>query len=183
MILSAEKIQRVKCFMFRRCGICCVLAIFERRRGRLGSKISGWGQLAEVAVYFTMSGLPPEADTKGKGRHVRWVSILLQKFVEGCREHRGVQSLASAARPDGHRRWRQEPAVALYSYVSQPAGRAATLRRAGGETVAGQVYSHHLPFLRRQPVSVLGVAYPRRRKGDRSAGIFCLAQRVQLVRG
>src|SRR6266436_488007 len=50
--LSAEKIQRVKCFMFTRCGICCVLAIFERRRGRLGSKISGCGQLAEVAVYL-----------------------------------------------------------------------------------------------------------------------------------
>ena len=49
--LNAEKIQRVKCFMFTRCGICCVLAIFERRRGRLGSKISGCGQLAEVTVY------------------------------------------------------------------------------------------------------------------------------------
>src|ERR1700682_4543510 len=57
--LSAEKIQRVKCFMFTRCGICCVPAIFERRRGGLGSKISGCGQLAEVAVYFAMSGLPP----------------------------------------------------------------------------------------------------------------------------
>ena len=34
------------------------LAIFEHRRGRLGSKISGYGQLAEVAVYFAMSGLP-----------------------------------------------------------------------------------------------------------------------------
>ena len=56
-----------------------MLAIFERRRGRLGSKISGYGQLAEVAVYFAMSGLPPEADTKRKGRHVRWVPILLQK--------------------------------------------------------------------------------------------------------
>jgi hypothetical protein len=71
--LSAEKIQRVKCFMFTRCGICCVPAIFERRRGGLGSKISGCGQLAEVAVYFAMSGLPPEADIKRKGRHVRWV--------------------------------------------------------------------------------------------------------------
>ena len=56
--LNAEKIQRVKCFMFTRCGICCVLAIFERRRGRLGSKISGYDQLVEVAVYFAMSGLP-----------------------------------------------------------------------------------------------------------------------------
>jgi hypothetical protein len=46
--------------MFTRCGICCVLAIFERRRGGLGSKISGCDQLAEVAVYFAMSGLPPE---------------------------------------------------------------------------------------------------------------------------
>jgi hypothetical protein len=35
--------------------ICCVLAIFERRRGRPGSKISGCGQLAEVAAYFAMS--------------------------------------------------------------------------------------------------------------------------------
>ena len=43
--LNAEKIQRVKCFMFTRSGICCVLAIFERRRGRLGSKISGYGQI------------------------------------------------------------------------------------------------------------------------------------------
>ena len=53
--------------------ICCVLPIFERRPGRQGSKISGCGQLAEVAVYFAMSGLSPEADTKRKGRHVRWV--------------------------------------------------------------------------------------------------------------
>jgi hypothetical protein len=73
--LNAEKIQRVKCFLFTRSGICCVLAIFERRRGRLGSKISGYGQLAEVAVYFAMAGLLPEADTNRKGRHVRWGSI------------------------------------------------------------------------------------------------------------
>jgi hypothetical protein len=71
--LNAEKIQPVKCFMFTRCGICCVPAIFERRRGRLGSKISTYGQLAEVAVYFAMSGLPPQADTNRKVRHVRWV--------------------------------------------------------------------------------------------------------------
>jgi hypothetical protein len=69
--LNAEKIQRVKCFVFTRCGICCAPAIFERRRGRLGSKISGYGQLAEVAVYFARSGLPPEAETNRKGRHVR----------------------------------------------------------------------------------------------------------------
>jgi hypothetical protein len=68
--LNAEKIQRVKCFMFTRCGICCVLAIFERRRGRLGSKISGYGQLVAV-----MSGLRSEADTNRKSRHVRWGSI------------------------------------------------------------------------------------------------------------
>ena len=72
--LNAEKIHLVKCFVFTRCGICCVPAIFERRRGRLGSKISGYGQLAEVAVYFEMSGLPPEADTNRKDRHVGWRS-------------------------------------------------------------------------------------------------------------
>src|SRR3984893_524151 len=73
--LSAEKIQRVKCFMFTRCRICCELAICERRRGGLGPKISGCGQLAEVAVYFAMSGLPPGADIKRRGRDVRWAAI------------------------------------------------------------------------------------------------------------
>jgi hypothetical protein len=71
--LNAEKIQPVKCFMFTRCGICCVPAIFERRRGRLGSKISAYRQLAEVAVYFATSGLPPASRHQSKGRHVRWV--------------------------------------------------------------------------------------------------------------
>jgi hypothetical protein len=46
--LNTEKLQRVKCFVFTRCGICCVPAIFERRRGRLGSKISGYGQEANI---------------------------------------------------------------------------------------------------------------------------------------
>jgi hypothetical protein len=50
--LNAETIQHVKCFMFTRGGICCVLVIFERQHGRLGSKISGYGQLAELAVYL-----------------------------------------------------------------------------------------------------------------------------------
>jgi len=59
------------------------LAIFEHRRGRLGSKISGYGQLAEVAVYFAMSGLPPEADTNRKGRHVRWVPQLVMARLGG----------------------------------------------------------------------------------------------------
>src|SRR5262249_42501300 len=59
-------------FCVTRRGICCVLIIFERQRSRLGSKISGYGRLAEVALYFAMSGLPPEADTNRKGRHVPW---------------------------------------------------------------------------------------------------------------
>ena len=65
--LSAEKIQRVKCFMFTRCGICCVLAIFERRRGGLGSKISGCGQLAEVAVYFAHVRSTPGSRHQAEG--------------------------------------------------------------------------------------------------------------------
>jgi hypothetical protein len=67
--LNAEKIQRVKCFIFTRCGICCVLAIFERRRGRLGSKISGCGQLAEVAVYFAHVRSTPDSVAKVFLRH------------------------------------------------------------------------------------------------------------------
>jgi hypothetical protein len=77
--LNAEKIQPVKCFMFTRCGISCVPATFERRRGRLGSKISTYGQLAEVTVYFAMSVLPSTADVIGSLRHVRFVPIVLQK--------------------------------------------------------------------------------------------------------
>jgi len=65
--LNAEKIQRVKCFIFTRCGICCVLAIFERRRGRLGSKISGCGQLAEVAVYFAHVRSTPGSRHQSEG--------------------------------------------------------------------------------------------------------------------
>jgi hypothetical protein len=84
--LNAEKIQRVKCFMFTRCGICCVLAIFERRRGRLGSKISGHGQLAEVAVYFAMSGLPPRRDIAPFGatalRSARASPLLSQEVLQ-----------------------------------------------------------------------------------------------------
>jgi hypothetical protein len=37
--------------------------IFELQRSLLGSKISGHGQLAEVAAYFAMSGLPTEVKT------------------------------------------------------------------------------------------------------------------------
>jgi len=55
--LNAEKLQRVKCLCSRGADFFCVQAIFERRRGRLGSKISGYGQSAEVAVYFAKSGL------------------------------------------------------------------------------------------------------------------------------
>ena len=91
--LRAEKIQRVKCFMFTRCGICWVLAIFEHRRGRLGSKISGRGQLAEVAVYFAMSGLPP---------------ILLQKSF--CRRR---QKFWARAANESSQRSRCDPRLAL----------------------------------------------------------------------
>ena len=72
-------------FYVREVRICCARVIFEYRRGRLGSKISSYGQLAEVAVYFAMSGLPPEADTNRKGRHVRSVplaeAMLMAEFV------------------------------------------------------------------------------------------------------
>jgi len=64
--LNAEKIQRVKCFIFTRCGFCCVLAIFERRRGRLGSKISGY-------VNWRKWQFTSEPATNRKGRHVRGV--------------------------------------------------------------------------------------------------------------
>jgi hypothetical protein len=48
-------------FMFTRCGICCVLAIFEHRHGRLGSKISG---------YVKAFGRRPHArGTTFMGRH------------------------------------------------------------------------------------------------------------------
>ena len=107
-------------------------------------------------------------------------AVVLRLFLHtACR----LLCVAAAARSDGHRGWRQKPAVALHGHVSQPARRTTNLRRVGGEIAAGQVYSHRLPFLRRQPGSVLGVADIRRRKGNRGARIFCLGQRVQPVRG
>ena len=61
MIQVRRNFQCVTCFTFTRYGICCVPAIFERRRGRPGSKISGRGQLAEVAAYFKCGNLPAQA--------------------------------------------------------------------------------------------------------------------------
>src|SRR6516162_11423193 len=59
-------------FYVTRYGICCVLIIFERQRGRLGSKISDYGQMAEVAVFFhARSFRPREADANWKSRRVR----------------------------------------------------------------------------------------------------------------
>ena len=99
--LSAEKIQRVKCFMFTRSGICCVLAIFERRRGRLGSKISGCGQLAEVAVYFgifAVSYLAPPAQIRTGP--IRAYGLYGAFFVkEASRHFCGPSSFHSFVRP------------------------------------------------------------------------------------
>ena len=57
--LNAEKLQRVKCFVFTICGICACRQFSKCRRGRPGSKISGDGRSAEATVCFAMSGLPP----------------------------------------------------------------------------------------------------------------------------
>ena len=57
--LNAEKLQRVKCFVFTRFGIWACRQFSKCRRGRLGSKISGYGRSAEATVCFAMSGLPP----------------------------------------------------------------------------------------------------------------------------
>jgi hypothetical protein len=68
--LNAEKIQRVKCFMFTRCGIC--RASNFRTPARLVGFENFWlWPMVEVAVCFAMSGPPPEAGTNRKSRHVR----------------------------------------------------------------------------------------------------------------
>ena len=59
-------------FYVTTCGICCVLIIFERQQSRLGSKISGYGQLAVVAVdgstprsgHFQAGHAIPEGDLR-----------------------------------------------------------------------------------------------------------------------
>src|SRR5258708_26466066 len=79
-------------------------------------------------------------------------AVVLRLFLyTACR----LLCVASAARSNGHRRWCQKPAVALYSYVSQPARRTAALRRAGGEVAPVHVSSHRLPLLLPHPLSVL----------------------------
>jgi hypothetical protein len=47
-------------------GICCVPVIFERQRRRAGSKISGYGQLAEVAVYLPCPVCPGKQAPRGR---------------------------------------------------------------------------------------------------------------------
>jgi hypothetical protein len=110
--LNAEKIQRVKCFLVTRSGICCVLAIFERRRGRLGSKISGYGQLAEVAVYFAMSGLLPGSENFTRQRRRR------RGFISR------VRTCLSARSPDWHLSRRRNRR--LKQRVCQPGPRSAS---------------------------------------------------------
>ena len=56
-----------------------MLAILERRRDLLGSKISGCGQLAEVAVYLAVQVASGRQNTARQRRHLHWVPILLQK--------------------------------------------------------------------------------------------------------
>jgi hypothetical protein len=67
-----------------------VLAILKRRRDRLGSKISVYGQLAEVAVYFDMSGLArplaghDDLDDAFARKEERAVSLMsLERLVGG----------------------------------------------------------------------------------------------------
>ena len=70
--LNAEKIQRVKYFMFTRCGIVACQQFSNAGAAGRVRKFQVVVNLAEVAVYFAVSGLPIEADTNRKGRHVRW---------------------------------------------------------------------------------------------------------------
>jgi hypothetical protein len=70
--LNAEKIQRVKYFMFTRCGIVACQQFSNAGAAGRVRKFQVVVNWVEVAVYFAISGLPAEADTNRKGRHVRW---------------------------------------------------------------------------------------------------------------
>jgi len=54
-------------FYVREVRICCARVIFEYRRGRLGSKISGYGQLAEVAVVYSPCPVYPGSRHQSEG--------------------------------------------------------------------------------------------------------------------
>ncbi|HEY3796330.1 MAG TPA: hypothetical protein VGM09_31285 [Bradyrhizobium sp.] len=69
--LNAEKIQRVKCFIFTRVEFAACQQFSNASARRPGSKISGYGQLAEAAVYFAISGLPREAGAARKDWQIR----------------------------------------------------------------------------------------------------------------
>jgi hypothetical protein len=81
--LSAEKIRRVKCFMFTRYEIVA-------RKQFSNADAAGWVRKFLAVVNWRKWRFtspcpvyPPEADTKRKGRHVRWVPIVLQKSFCG----------------------------------------------------------------------------------------------------
>lgn len=48
-----------------------MLAIFERRRGQLGSKISGYGSIGGIGSSIRHVQSTLEADTNRKDQHVR----------------------------------------------------------------------------------------------------------------
>ena len=91
--------------------------------------------------------------------------------------------VAAAARSDGHRRRREESALAVHRHLRHAAGGATALRRAGRTAAARALHSHRLSFLRGQHRAVLGAAHLRHCAHRRRAGVFRLGQRVQSVRG
>src|SRR4051794_30495496 len=70
--LSAEKILRVKCFMFTRRGICARPQFSNAGAAGWVRKFQGVVNWAELAVTSPCLVFSTEADTSRKSRHVRW---------------------------------------------------------------------------------------------------------------
>src|SRR5580658_1129925 len=111
----------------------------------------------------------------GNAAGARGGVVVVRLFLHFARR---LLRAAAAARPDGYRRWGEEPAMAVHRYFRDAAGGAAALRRAGGEAAARAVHRRRLSLLRRQYRSVLAPVDARRRSDRRSESVLRLGQRL-----
>ena len=116
----------------------------------------------------------------GNAAGARGSAVVVRVFLHAARR---LLRAAAAARPDGHRRRRQDPAVDVHRDLRDAARGATALRRAGGETAARALHPHRLSLLRRQSRAVLAAADARCRAGDRRARVLRLGERIQSVCG
>ncbi len=109
----ARGAEFVACRQFSNAGATCWVRKFQA--------VVNW---RKWPVYFAMSGLPPEADTNRKGRHVRWVPQLVMARLGGVQHDLACDVPAHQSRvpPVGQitPAVGPEPAAKIFPFCSHP---------------------------------------------------------------